>query len=370
MASSIDTLGQDIPHAAGKQSQTQGHLAFIENFRAIAIILVVVSHCNNLAFGSFIGTPSPFDFIISLFSGATALFVFISGFLFHHVFYARFDFGPFMMGKFKKLIVPYAVVTFVLVMIWGFLWVDPDTEPLGAIDIFNTFVIALAAGNAGVSTWYVPFITIVFLLSPLFIAFIKTRPSIQLTIVAIAFAIGFAVNRSPGNSDDFQSLLYFVFFYLFGILCSVHRDPFMRVVSRSETTWLAFGLALLLSILQMPLVGWPGDFYGAYFEYRGVNLQYLQKVAQIMVFCSLFSVMTHWGNPFSKALANDSFGIFLSHSIVILLLERVLGGNIWGSGIKFLDYFAYGFVVIVLSWGLVWAVKKLAPEYSRTIIGA
>jgi len=41
----------------------------------------------------------------------TALFVFISGFLFHHIFYSRFNYRAFISRKIKDVLVPYLVLS-------------------------------------------------------------------------------------------------------------------------------------------------------------------------------------------------------------------------------------------------------------------
>jgi len=75
---------------------TRNHLQSLVYFRGIAIVLIVAGHCYSIS-GWHIGTTGD-RFLANLISGSTTLFVFISGFLFHHVFYPKFQYGKFMEG--------------------------------------------------------------------------------------------------------------------------------------------------------------------------------------------------------------------------------------------------------------------------------
>jgi len=71
------------------------HLRSFEYFRAVAIVLIVIGHTYDISgwqidsFGDRV--------LANLISGGTSLFVFISGFLFHHVFYPKFVYRKLMV---------------------------------------------------------------------------------------------------------------------------------------------------------------------------------------------------------------------------------------------------------------------------------
>lgn len=100
----------------GRSGQSQKkagrpRLEAITYMRAIAILLIVAGHSYALA-GVQLG--SDFDNILSdLIKGATALFVFISGFLFDHVFGDRYSYRRFVLDRAKRLLVPYCVLTII-----------------------------------------------------------------------------------------------------------------------------------------------------------------------------------------------------------------------------------------------------------------
>lgn len=131
-----------------ERKRSFGHLDYIEKFRAVAIIGIVIPHCRPLI--AFDASNSPFNFLQPLITGNTTLFLFISGFLFLHVFADRFEYSSFMWSKICKVFAPYAVVTALLLPIrmmsdavqFGIIGQD------GAVreDIITTYLAALVAG--------------------------------------------------------------------------------------------------------------------------------------------------------------------------------------------------------------------------------
>ncbi|MGL4653987.1 acyltransferase family protein [Cetobacterium sp.] len=158
-------------------------LNFINYFRGFAILLIVIGHL--------FGTVKVFNYdnpylntiftksIFSLISGGTSLFVFISGFLFHHVFYSRgFNFKKFLINKLKNVLSPYLVLMTPLV-IYQLLYVPRYQKLHSSTGEFLKYLfLSLYSGTMLLSTWYIPFAFLLFLSSPLFIKFINSHKSI------------------------------------------------------------------------------------------------------------------------------------------------------------------------------------------------
>lgn len=82
------------------------YLDYINYFRGFAILLVVLGH-----FLYFPESTVTEKLIKAIIKGGTSPFVFISGFLFHHIFYRRgFDYKKFMKNKLKNVLLPYTIV--------------------------------------------------------------------------------------------------------------------------------------------------------------------------------------------------------------------------------------------------------------------
>lgn len=82
-------------------------LKSISNFRGIAILIIVAGHLYVFGFTS--------DDIISIFirdlmASGTTLFVFVSGFMFHYIYFKRYRFRQFITKKFKNVALPYLIL--------------------------------------------------------------------------------------------------------------------------------------------------------------------------------------------------------------------------------------------------------------------
>ena len=368
-----------LEHAApaavsiGTTPATRDHLIFIDGFRAIAIVGVVVGHCFNLAFGSSTGQTSAVDPVLNILSGNTALFVFISGLLFHHVFYQRWEFGKFMMGKLRNVFIPYAVCSLFL-LAWASLrgW-TPYTHAhhvLGNVEnLYVDYTFSLVSGQLGLSLWYIPFIAIVFIASPLFLKFIELSTEKRSMILIAALLVGVLVNRSPYNVDKLQNIAYFSFYYLLGIEVSLRRHAFTHWLERRETLFL---LAISLSIISYLEITWQGMLgsYGGWFDLHKPNVHYFQKIALILFCCTIFVRFPSLNNGRMRSLARDSFGIFFVHNLIIEMMASTLGNGVFVTGYKLVDLVLYGAIVLSLSWLVVVTIKRRLGQKSRMLIGA
>ena len=85
------------------------YLNSINHFRAIAIIIIVLGHCFWLIHFNHHSVFA--NTIYNLIIGGTSFFVFISGFLFHHVIYKRYDFKTFFVKQSKHVLIPYLIIS-------------------------------------------------------------------------------------------------------------------------------------------------------------------------------------------------------------------------------------------------------------------
>lgn len=82
-------------------------LHLFDNFRAIAILLVVAGHSINSRNIASLGEM----FFANTILGGTTLFVFISGFFFYHIYYYKFQYKNFMLKKIKYVFMPYFMLS-------------------------------------------------------------------------------------------------------------------------------------------------------------------------------------------------------------------------------------------------------------------
>lgn len=344
----------------------------MDSLRGVAIIFVVFTHISVVAWGDakHFGGVGPFHFLLNIVHGPTILFVFISGFMFHHVFYRGFDYWKFLHGKLKTVLAPYVLFTAILTLMFAVEGGAPSYvvhRASGELsDPYSTFALALITGDAGYALWYVPFITIVFLLSPVFLRFIEAPERTRLVMLAVAFVVGLFVHRAPLNADKLQMLLYLTFFYVGGIYCSIHHARFIAFCQRPATLTLGFVLVFGLAFGQF-LLGGLSSPVGPYFDWQGIDLHYLQKVALAVALSSLFIQAAWLNSAWLATIARDSFGIFFVHNVLVHALELTgwpRTGHVW------VDFMTAGTSVLLGSHLIVLMIRAVAGKRSRVLVGA
>jgi len=78
-------------------------------FRTLTIIFIVAVHsvvAENIEYNSIFSLT-----IDNIIAGVTTLFVFIFGFLFHHIFYKKYVYQKFIINKFRNVLIPYLVLS-------------------------------------------------------------------------------------------------------------------------------------------------------------------------------------------------------------------------------------------------------------------
>ena len=170
------------------------------HFRAIAILLIITGHC-------YIATGMKFQTVFkmtmqNLITGATSLFVFISGFLFYYVFYPRYQYRKFIFKKIQGVLFPYLILGFIPV----FLYVSMRKDVFGSYflpggtGVVSEYLIPAFkyyfSGRFLDAYWYIPFIMVTFVLSPFHVKYIRCSLRVQLSLISIFF-VNSLVPRLP-----------------------------------------------------------------------------------------------------------------------------------------------------------------------------
>jgi len=344
------------------------YLNSFNHFRAIAITFIVAGHCYTL---SGIGFTSNLEkIIVNIITGGTTLFVFISGFLFHYIFYKKYQYTNFVLLKFKNVFLPYILLGALPVLLYtmkgtndwgGFFYPSGngyyDEYFLPAVKYYWT-------GRFLTAYWYVPFILVTFLLSPLHILFIKSRPKIQIFITILLCLVSVFMHRPIDNLFVFQSVVYFTPVYLIGILCSVYRDIVHSKLKGKELVLLA--AILTLAIIQA-LVGVVGNYHKSPFEYGGLDIMFIQKILMSIFFMVFLARFESLNAEISNSMAATSFTIFFIHPFVLWEVNKYFGQYIaTGSWVGFMFCVV---AIIVICVTLAKIIKRTIPNYSRFIVG-
>jgi len=350
------------------------YLNSINYFRGISIVFIVAGHCYGLAQWN-IDTPLQ-KTLMNLITGGTIFFVFISGFLFHHIFYRKFDFRRFMTQKVKNVLSPYLLFFLIAVSCYTFgtyewpwkyhFFID---KPGWYYGYARPFLLYLWTGRIVTAYWYIPFIMIVFSMSPVFILFINARPVVQYAVFLFTLSVSLIIHRPIDNLHVIHSVVAFIPVYLFGILSSIHKETIYARLRGKELAMLA--LVILLAIVQAVFFNIQGNFHKSPFTITTVDIMLVQKMVMALFFMVFLNRFENRRFPILEKLAAASFSIYFIHPLVVdLLPQYMMRIN------PFFPLMPGGFLVamhtgilVVLCYSIAKGIKRLFPSKSRMIIG-
>ncbi|WP_421847439.1 acyltransferase family protein [Marinomonas sp.] len=337
--------------------------------RGLAIVLIVLGH-------SVTNTNDGFPvWLENIVRGGTGIFVFISGFFFHHVFAEGFDYRRFLSKKVKNVLIPFfAVSLFAIVVKWLVFMFVGDASAGEALAQCGEL---LLQGFVLFPHWYIPFIMATFLCAGLHLRYLHLPLFAKLSLLVMFSVVSLVIHRPEGNANVLQSLVYFTPFYLFGMLYSQYLDW----MKQHYRTFLVVAIITVLTTvyLQTSVFVHIGGFHKAAFEWGGIDLQFIQKMGWCILFIGFCTNCV--GPTLGKHLvmvASISFAIFFLHPLL---------GMMWGNTKYILlnaDYIQPNNTVLysLLSsivlfmfqfYGTVWLIGKLKPLFgskSRLLIGA
>lgn len=288
-------------------------LVEFDYLRGMAIAMIVLGH------SIFLSQPVFPALLENLLRGGTGLFVFISGFFFHRVFYPRFHYTDFIRKKARSLLIPFAVISlFALAIRMLGWWQDGLDIQQNLLNAWYT----LRNGYVLYPHWYIPFIFLTFLCSPLHAAYIRISLSAQLLALLIFSLIALFMHRPESNSNFLQSLVYYTPYYLLGILFSQYEH------SLRKFHWMLLIASLLIvvftAIAQTYIWQHIGNYHKAAFSYGGIDFQFIQIFAGCIAMLALCRHIRPWLQQHLCWLAELSFPIFFIHPLLTIALENIV----------------------------------------------
>lgn len=346
-------------------------LRVFDYFRGLAILLIVAGHC----YGPWIAESFGEKILASLITGGTVLFVFMSGFFFHYIFYPKFHYFGFVGKKIKQVFLPYSFLSLLAFACFVLYFEIPPfpevfiSEPLSEWRQYAAVCLQyLWTGGLMSSYWYVPFIMMIFLLSPVFIWQIKLPIKAQVLLVIVLLAISSIVHRPVNNLSPLHSLLYFFPVYMLGILCATHKDRLFSFIKNK--TILLGCLVFGLSILQVSIYGEYGNFHKeSIFSYNGIDTMLFQKIALCFFFLAVLQKFENKNLPFLHLMGSVSFAVYFLHPWVICLIESFPVYDKLAFIPSFAVFMGNFAMVMLASLLLAFLIKKLFREGSRFLIG-
>ena len=366
---------------ARAHAKPREHIAYIEYFRAVAIVLIVCGHTYAVAWRHFIDEDplsrvTWLNVIPALITGGTAYFVFISGFLYRQVFHGRTSYGEFMRKKALYVGLPYIVLATPLALAEMCLGLFSVTAMKEGVtyphSYFVDFIVLFSTGRMVIAYWYIPFIFLVFLASPLFDRFIELSRGWRAAVFAVAILVALWVVRPPENLNPVQCFFYFANFYMFGILFCEYRTAITDFVARPLVLAALAALMLAIASAQVMVMQFPGNLERLPSDglgFVGFDAMLVQKYAGILFFCGLLTHVAGWMKRPLSFVAEHSFGLFFVHGIVIAVLMRLPAPLSPHVGEPIVDLAIYSAFVVLVSLAIVVVAKYLTGKHSRYLIG-
>lgn len=286
-------------------------LNYINVFRALAILLILAGHTLQIGFhGTLLRKIT-----LEVFAGGTALFIFISGFLFQHLSY-KFEYKNYMMKKWKNVIVPY-IITAIPGIILCFTIPQIYKNPFDGLNYFAQIGIFLTTGRVhNVPTWFIPMIVIFFILS--YLLLYLEKKNILYKFLPILLAVTVLIPRGDIEPDWLNDLdylhkyfaylqyiltgfIHFASMYVLGMYLSKYKE---KIDILYDKRWILIFLMLLTTI---------ADIY-----FYNINV----TISKIFLTLIVLGYLKHYDEQiksFEKinnaldVIAKYSFGLFFIH---------------------------------------------------------
>ena len=346
----------------------------INYFRGAAILFIVAGHCLDMTFQQRNSLVA--KFILNIMQGGTPFFVFISGFLFYHVFYEKFNYRNFMISKIKNVLFPYVVLSIMPVCYFVFIRkTGPYHEYIFSpgqgvyLEYLRPFCMYFLTGRTFVAYWYIPFIMVIFALSPVFVRYVKLPSYFRIILLLLCYCIAMIIHRPLDNISVLQSVVYFVPVYLLGITASMYKEQIYRYATGKEFYMLLS--ALLLVLIQVVFYETYANFHKNPFEVTVLDINIIQKSIFCLFLMVLLNRFENKSIPYLKKLAAASFAIYFLHPPVLLCMEKF---------VNYLSLHHYSLtehvivlgclpIVLFISIELAILTKRTFRSYSRLVVG-
>jgi peptidoglycan/LPS O-acetylase OafA/YrhL len=334
----------------------------IHYFRAFAIVNIVFAHAwgipevykevQNTAFeGIYIARAI-------IFHGSTLYFLLISGFLFYYL-SPKFSLKRYYRNKLFNVIAPYICMTSLVLIVLTDAFIPPAST---LFDSFKKIIEVFICGKAQTQYWYMPFIALIFVISPLLL---KIPKKIFFKITVIASLLPLLGSRTGINVSVGQ-YLYFFPVYLQGMCIAMDYSGFIALINRRKKAFIA--VAILSSIGLLCLQG-----KGYYVSLINIteSLYYLQKLSIAFLIMIAFEKLEHKNIPLLNNLATYSFAIFFTHLLIGNSYVKKYYYHLFADS-PFLIYPAsivYVVIVVCATLFICMGIKKILGKQSRYLIG-
>ncbi len=297
------------------QNTKKPTLNYINIYRGLAILLIVMGH--TLQIGAVDSLIRKISF--EIFSNGTAVFVFISGFLFQYLSH-KFEYKNFLIKKFENVISPYFFVSILgitLAILLPFFYSNPFD---GLNPILQIGAMLTTGRVQNVPLWFIPMIAIFFLLSATFIKLNKKNILYKILPLMLVYTIFLPRGDiEPQWLEGMSYLnkylayvkyvlngfLHFCSMYVLGMYFSDNLDKIDNLYKKRHILWF---LMLSISALDIAL--------SYFYNYCNGTVSKILFTILLLIYLKKYDEKIIENVKLNKVLnflANYSFGIFFIH---------------------------------------------------------
>ena len=290
-------------------------LNYINVFRGLAILLIIMGHTMQFGDNSTLINNINCEMIC----GGTALFIFISGFLFQHL-SSKFEYKNYLSKKWTNVIMPY-LITSIPGLFFCLYCPVAYKNSFAGLDPLIQIPLHLTIGRVhNIPTWFIPMIIIFFIFSWVFLKLEKKNFLYKLLpllfILTIIIPRGVAEYESTIGLDYLtkyyvyvkyilSNFVHFLSLYVFGMYCSSKKEVIDEFYKKRWGLWV-----LMISFASIDI-------------YLQMNYQYSNyTISKIFLTMLVLGYLKHYDefilshkktNKTLDFIAKYSFGLFFIH---------------------------------------------------------
>lgn len=356
-------------------------LNYINVFRGLAILLIVAGH--TMQFGE-IGSLTQ-KISVEVFAGGTALFIFISGFLFQHL-SGKYEFKNYMSKKWSNVILPY-LWTAIPGILFCFIYPFRYGNAFDGLNPILQIPMMLTVGRVhNTPAWFIPMIVLFFLSS---YALLKLeKKGLLYKIMPIMFLVTIFLPRVDVDYNStlnlsyslkylaylkyvFMGYIHFFSMYVFGMYCSANKNVIDKFWSYRWVFIILMLITACLNVYSGILGGWTNGTVSKIFL-TVITLAYLKHYDEWLISKEKL-------NKALDIIAKYSFGIFFIHWYVFFIYNLIfdlpnvmpLNYGFFGTLIfVFIRFLAVSLGSLLTLWFIKTLILKLNKEANtRSFIG-
>lgn len=296
---------------------------YLNNYRGVAILLVILSHS-----ASTLDTANAvlINFISPIFGSGTLFFMLVAG-QFFASFSDDYSYKQFLLNKLKFVVAPYVATSMPAALIYicelktQHEWIDMEWFH-GLNPVLGYLYLFVTGGHLG-PLWFIPMILFYYLISPAFDLLIKRGWLVWAFVLSVVPAV--CMGRPHGNSNMFQSAVYFLPPYMLGMILS-GRGDFLKSLVRQPSLGLIVSVGGLLIFGKSLFLGlhWhlPFGLFAAamLLNFMQSSLNYKIKLLDLMARLSFFLFFVHGYFVGYFRSVFRKMGVFSYPDLVVILV--------------------------------------------------